>query len=1204
MVPELFENTIRIEVLTHISAACCEGDATPDARDLAEWIGKLMADSPIASAEDPAEDVFIGCINSKFGSFRVFQGNFVDGAFLVERLFKFYAEKATFPTFQETVESVLALLRLSDALAARSGFSRYMAGCGRSARRIQVPRWKELEPKVKSLLFSEEELNRLGVTTSVLQDLLFNDQHRIALLGERLWNSSLERRPFLPLGNGILVLSPSALCRTAMRYMVERMGIMGSWGETFYEQENAMTFVNDVGNHLRIDFKDFKRPAPPKGTPCMFPAFGAFDLGKPVILLTYTPPLAGAAQDFAGCDQLSDEEQSKFQFYVQSCANELEKVPGFSGGMILLCLAGYGRGYDIWLDNWSPQWQVYSATLCDWLLLTADGEVTAMRLWKLGQHEAACAKLGVEVLNPAGLPNLVASWRHSGFRLVQRETDILSKHNLIVLDCGFARSIRVLARQKRDEHCLPSPSGGGWTRIVRHNSTAFFPEDKNAPIYAAFDEARARLVGCAVHGHTVWWIVAPPRPERPELLGLLFQLWDCTLNWANHLIPVLQRVWPELCGLTVEVCLDLPDFARWSYGRLGFQLLPDAKIRTAISLEYKRVTITIPEGFLQSFNVPQNVAEQNLVTAMCEGAAQLLGISPTSEEIQRLTSKIVRNEDARYFHIVNTHEIEQVLGSQERPCPLFFVEEDMTLCQLGLADLAGRPSQGNVFRGTEECRQFLQDTVTKIWERIETRLRAFDRTSVIFGCFRALDEVVRDEAHWNLTTRSLFALHDDEDDTKGVLRHRRSQRSAANLGNRLLIETAQYACTNAGAVLFNAADHGSLLAEITLLIQFAYHRDAIAFGFLKPEVTVHPNGEIEVDERFYSQLFNRYLGQRSDVESNYAKESYKDYFNQVEPFSQKQSDDLDVKMAKFDEVFLPEFGFSSSKLVMLCDVFRKFALESKSSAGILSEAEILPLLCRGCDFAEHEAFAFLDRLALPIRAGWDKDLPSNCKKDDVYPWKFRRNLSLLVRPLVQISQTPRSWVISSTFLDKSISYLCGNIEKGRLPERCFRSEQMRKHIGRQVDRRGHAFAEKVHQVFLDSGFSSHLEVEMSKLGAQKKDGLGDVDVLAWDRNDGRVFVVECKRLQPVLTAREIIQRLEDFRGDKKAKDSLGRHLRRVDWLMLNQECVSQFVGMSKEVIQVIPLLVTSDLVPMRFFDEMDFPPKQVVAVGDLANVLR
>ncbi len=209
LLPELHENTIQVEILAHLIAVCCEGDVRPEPSSVVEWIGKLMADSPLAQMEDPAEDVFIGCVNSNFGSFRIFQGVFGDGAFLVERLLIFYAEKHTFPTFQETIESVLALLQLSDALADRAGLSRICAGGGNAARRIQLPRRRELEPRVQSVVFSDEDLCSLGINKAALTEFFFRDEHRTKLRQEVMWGSSLERRSLLEIATGLVVIEPS-----------------------------------------------------------------------------------------------------------------------------------------------------------------------------------------------------------------------------------------------------------------------------------------------------------------------------------------------------------------------------------------------------------------------------------------------------------------------------------------------------------------------------------------------------------------------------------------------------------------------------------------------------------------------------------------------------------------------------------------------------------------------------------------------------------------------------------------------------------------------------------------------------------------------------------------------------------------------------------------------------------------------------------
>jgi hypothetical protein len=125
---------------------------------------------------------------------------------------------------------------------------------------------------------------------------------------------------------------------------------------------------------------------------------------------------------------------------------------------------------------------------------------------------------------------------------------------------------------------------------------------------------------------------------------------------------------------------------------------------------------------------------------------------------------------------------------------------------------------------------------------------------------------------------------------------------------------------------------------------------------------------------------------------------------------------------------------------------------------------------------------------------------------------------------------------------------------------------------------------------------------MSQLGAPKE--LGDIDVLAWERSSGEIFPVECKRLLVAHSVREVVQRLEDFKGNKQEKDSLGRHLRRVDWLNKNFDAISKFTGIAKSAIRVKPLLITSEIVPMQFYEEMDFPISQVMTFQQAKKMLK
>ena len=245
----------------------------------------------------------------------------------------------------------------------------------------------------------------------------------------------------------------------------------------------------------------------------------------------------------------------------------------------------------------------------------------------------------------------------------------------------------------------------------------------------------------------------------------------------------------------------------------------------------------------------------------------------------------------------------------------------------------------------------------------------------------------------------------------------------------------------------------------------------------------------------------------------------------------------------------------------------------------------------------------MDRFTLPIRSAWNADFPPSCRQQDVFPWRFRRQLSLFMRPLPQGIATPRAWLVSVPALTKSVSYILGNIERARFPEGFFRSKEMRRYIGDTVNKRGHAFAREVEKLVSRSGYQTEGEIEMTKLGAPKKEGLGDIDVLAWDVATGLVLAIECKRLMTAVTVREVIQRLEDFRGNREEKDSLGRHLRRMDWFTKHLESLSKYTTIPVTNIRLVPLLVTSETVPMQFFAEMKLSVSNVVPYDELEQYI-
>lgn len=1202
--PELHSSTTRIEVLQHLAAVSCRGDARPKRQNLIEWATKLMAKSPVVSWEDPAEDVFIDYVNSAFGGFRVLSSNFSNAALWIERLLAFLVDKQDFPPFQSTVSQVLSLLRVSEALADRAGLVRYCEGGTTMWEKIQVPEWATLSTYLRATRFSAEDLMQLGIDHVGLGAFTLTADNKAKLLSERLWNSSMERFPLIAAEDGVIVIAPSSLGRAVVRYLLEQItrGI-GGWADTFFQTECASIFVNEVGKRLEIEPLNFERPPWPDGLPPMFPYFGCFDFGKPVIMLTHCLELTKAAADFNGVDEFTKDDEAKLKTFLRSCASEFEKASGFSGGLVLISFVNVGLSCVFSLTKEIPNWRIHVAPLPDWLTLTDASDCTAMRLWKLSEHETIVESMGTRTLNLSGLLNLYTYWKENGFRLVPKKSDPRSL-TLLHVNCDFAARCRANTKRRKDKHCVLAHDGKSWVTLTRRNTESLFQDEAPIRRYADYAAARqGRLLACIMHERRRWWVISPGRHEKAEIASLIFKLWECVEEWIARIAPVLAQEWPEVSASSVEIRLDLPNVANWDL--TAGRCLPSEPDDLSISVDSETlsVTLTMREGFLKMFSTPKNIAEQRIVLVLLKALGILFNRPTDDTQREGVLSKIVPNDDARFFHIVTVNSIEQMLAKGDRPEPHFVREEDYSLAQQGIVDLVGRPANGNKIVGLGPCSDFLQKAVDKVWERLEARLKPFDRVSVAMKCFEALGEISRDEEHWDMTTRSQLALHSDAENVHEVLLERRADRAKASVCNRLIIETAQYACISEGGHIFTEADHLTILADMEFLIVLANHRDAITFGFMEPKLDIFPNGELGVDETFYANVLSKYFSKIGYAASERAQADYESYFPELEEPPQTEVEEIEAAVDQFDKVFAPEFGFSVRKLFEVRDQFRELALATKIPSGGLSE-EIIQRLLSLSGMTALESQAFLECFTLPIRGAWDKDLPPRCHRYDVYPWRHRRQLSLLSRPLVQAAISPRKWIISLPVFERCIKYWLWALETARFPKEFFQSIEMQKYVGNQANKRGHEFARQVADTFASSGYSAKLECEMTQLGAPKKLGLGDIDVLAWQATSGKVYASECKRLLPAQSVREVVQRLEDFRGSKEEKDSLGRHTRRIEWLEANLSAVSKFVQIPQDKIRLIPLLVTSEIVPMQFYAAMNFPTSQVITHGELAENLK
>jgi hypothetical protein len=117
------------------------------------------------------------------------------------------------------------------------------------------------------------------------------------------------------------------------------------------------------------------------------------------------------------------------------------------------------------------------------------------------------------------------------------------------------------------------------------------------------------------------------------------------------------------------------------------------------------------------------------------------------------------------------------------------------------------------------------------------------------------------------------------------------------------------------------------------------------------------------------------------------------------------------------------------------------------------------------------------------------------------------------------------------------------------------------------------------------GWRVRSEIKLTEiLGRSLDRNYGDVDVLAWSAESGRVLAIECKDLQYHKTLGEVAEQLADFRGEVRPNgkpDHLKRHLDRLEILNLYKSEVSRALKLTSP-IQIEGHLVFKNPVPMRF----------------------
>jgi hypothetical protein len=1193
-VPKLQSNCARLEVLTHLCFALARGTRKPTANIVARLF-KALGDGMTGRLEDPAEDIFVSLIITPRGNFRVLEGIWESAGFHTQRIVNALeiAIDIDAPAFTPMLDRVYALLKLSDMVCGRAGLPRYASGNVNPEEKLPPKILENIKSLRRRIRFTEDELTAAGISVSELAEFGFDPPNRFSLPSDTIGHSVLERNPIVHRNGEFYLLLPTAVTAAIRRFVIERMESANLRdffsGALAYELGIAVNRMPLLGSRMGAPM-EFKKTDNGLIAGVMFNA----DRGRFMSFVFVADTLENfeANGGLIGVypAQKSPSLEADIETWIDHAHQAARKTPDFKDGITLLIACGVGRSMlDLTPNRKWENWRIESIGAPNLFTLSSLPDFKPLSLWRLLAGRDRVEALGIQLLNINGLLNLVGWVRSLGGHLVPH-ADVPAEFGdgnggkMLLVEQNALLKVREEVAKKDDRHALPTIDGK-WVP-VRRDGQSVFDEDLDRPFYVSEEIEGRWPLAVYETAKRSWWVQLETTHETTGQFA--YQRYQMLRTWLCLAAPVLDAAFSQLPSGPILWKARFEGELGDRPGSSGREFMTVEQTLPFLDVEIGSLTVSLVgrAGFENAIYNPVNVAERVLVTRLVEGVARLANTPLDDASREVLVAKIVTSPDARQSHAFRTQHFRDYVKRSMWGSPVKIDVDDTAAMQLGLGWRNRKRSEGGEVTGQEACTAYLNGVVRLLEDEICADLRAFDRRSVLTFALMNHETAVSDRDNWRRTASAVVALHKDREATISTIAHHEAELNAIFQATRLMVEFAVCECPLEGGIKPGKLDMSRIMGKIMMTCGLGGWSDAIHWQAMEPFVRITPLGDIHVNVTFQEEVLNPYGRAMTDV---FVQENIENYARNL-----REPADLPTEGSRIEEEFIEafeeQFGASLDVVCKFVDDLENIGIKRDKPVLALKRSEVLKL-GDGKDAVCAQGVAHvLNFLTLTGRPRW-RDVPEGYLDKDLFPWRFRRRLSVLRKPFIQLDDgDDPTLMVAPGIVRDAFGYMFRNYYTGDFP-RWQLTPKMNTWAGKARDKMGKEFNSEVAARLKKLGWQVETEVRITKFLSKGFDAnYGDIDVLAWKPDLGRVLLVECKDVQHRKTEGEIAEQLLDFRGalDEKGKpDLLLKHLRRIEVVKAHVPEVMKYLKLPS-LLALEGHLVFRNPVPMKFaWDRMN-----------------
>ena len=1156
--PSLQANCLRLEALVHILLQRANGRQKITAKHVANLFAALE-ESLCARLEDPSEDVFASAVRTERGNFKILEGVWEGNTFYLQRFLNAVEGMPRGGGYDQLRESIFALLKLSDLAADRSGLGRNCLG-------EELPREKLGEEHLSRLAryrswvrFSFATLEEHGIDPINLAPFMFDVRKRSELGDQQSGDSVLEKYPVLRDASHVYLILPTAVSAAIRLFVLRQMNAGGMQGALSAglasDYSDLLSRSPLLGGHLGPELRFRKIDG--------FIVTGAtiqIDVGRYLNLVFVADDLEDVLKTgLCGVNPAGANYAEKVGDWIDWSWDTVPSDPNFRGCLSVFVSCGVGRGLAFGFPNLDrPNWQFEFLSAYDFFTLSWTPDFKPLTLWRILDAKKNAEGLGAYLSNMNGLINLVGWSRELDSHIVPHgalpDDFIGDQPAFLMIGQNSQRTLRHDVLQAHDPR-VAEYVDGRWIRI-RKNALSELAEDRAAPLYASEEMVNSKPLSCYRAPQRVWWAQSAVLNDVPGFIA--YERWRLVSMWLSRAAPTLDR----MASLSARPILWEARFTLAEADTFEAQPEMDEEaIRGATTVEIDRsrnaVITTCTADFEYAFNHLENVAERTRVERLVEGVFQLCGKS--DQDTASVVSAIVRSPQARHGHAFQAQSARDYLRDDLRGKVVFIDSYDDAAVRLGLGWQVRSRDEGSVIEGKADCQSYLNALVSHLQADLLIDLQRFQKEPLLETLIRNYEVAVFDRERWRRTSSAVIALRDNKDDAMRWIADHEMRLNGVFQATRILVEMAATVSPPDSGEIAGELEISQLMAKAAALFLHGGYSDAIRWDVMEPELRITPLGDVHANFDFVDAIVEPHSQDTSRVRIEDNVKSYPDYL---------QEPAADASVAHlFDNDFLEawqeQFGADFDQTRVLVDYLEDIGIRAGKAVLRIKRSDISDVKVEENRLPDDVAQSLLDKLILPFRESYEI-LPDGYNERDLRPWLFRRELSFLRRPIVQIDGgADPKLLYAPGMVREALVYSLRNFHEGNFPEHQL-APNMRTWKHRVEGKRGAKFEKKVAEAFADAGWKAECGVKITKiLGRSTDRDYGDVDVLAWDLESGRVLAIECKDVQFRKTLGEMAEQLASFRGGLNSRgkpDYLAKHLDRMQVLRDHLADVAKYTG--------------------------------------------